>query len=83
MYKNSSLKEFETVYNIESIEKLEAIGIEAYSKYGHDFYNYSVAGSPVDIKAVHEYLVKYGLSYLQGSVEDLTIALLDAIENEA
>lgn len=83
MYKNKSLKIFENVYSIKTIEKLEAIGIEAYTKYGHDFYNYSIDGAPVDIKAIHGYLIQHNLSFYNDTVENLTIALLEAIEHEA
>ena len=81
MYKNKSLKKFENTFSIEKIEKLESIGIEAYSKYGHDFYNYSVSDSPVNIEAINRYIEQYNLN-LNDSVENLTIALLNAIENE-
>lgn len=45
-------------YSESVIAHLEAIGIEIYSKYGIDCYNYAIKGSPIDIVLIHDTIQK-------------------------
>lgn len=83
MVKNQNLRHYieDGIYDEKTANRLETVGICAYTKYGHDFYNYSVNGSPIDIECIDKYLSEAKIN-LNANIEDVTIALLEFLENQ-